>query len=124
MTYPDFENQIIFLKNSVSPETQLNTFTVKQWYEIYFKFYEKEQLEKVFRWMAETGIQPLLKNILESIEQYYGYQLHREIEKARKIVEQAKLEKVDYKNGIPELTKYLDRPQKQAWDYVMKEEKK
>lgn len=121
MIYKQFEELIIFLKNSVNPDYQLNKKTIEIWHKEYFQFYEYEQLNKVFKHMAENEVQPILKNILENIVKFYGFLLHEEVVKANKIYEQSLKEGIEtQENNIPILSLNLDRPQRQAWNWVVK----
>lgn len=121
MIYKQFEDLIIFLKNSVNPDYQLNKRTIEIWYKEYFQYYEEEQLKKVFKHMAENETQPILKNILENIVKFYGFLLHEEVNKAQKIYDQAIKENAEVgENNIPVLSLNLDRPQRQAWNWVVK----
>jgi len=114
LKYPEFEELTIILKNSVNPSQQLNPRTIKFWWDEYFKFYEVERLKKVFKFLAESGTELTLKNLLGAVEEFYGYLLHKEVEKANKIKEYGKVGK-DINN--------LDIPCREATEYLKGEKK-
>jgi len=93
MLYKDFEELIIFWRNSVASEKQLQRNMLETWYEQYFQYYSKDRLKKVILFLSENGIEVTLQKILVASKEMFGYLLHEEIEKAKKIKEYKKLKK-------------------------------
>jgi hypothetical protein len=123
MTFDKFKDLIIFLKNSLNPSINLNERTVKTWYDLYFKYYEEERVEKVFKHLARSGQELTLQNIVDSFVEFEGYFLPDEVEKCIKIIKQAKVEgKKIRENFYPILKETYDLPLAEAWELAFKKE--
>lgn len=109
MLYKDFEELVVFWKNSVKPEMQIQRHTLELWYEEYFQYYSKERLKKVILFLAENGLEVTLQKILLATKETFGYLLHEEIKKA-KLIREYKKKKQDYSD--------LPIPCQEAIDYL------
>lgn len=121
ISFSQFQELVIKTKNSISPTLNLHSGTVQAWYNIYFRFYELEDLEKVFMSLAETGGELTLKNLLDKCKEWYGYNLHEEVAHCLKIMEQAKTEGKEIRiNMYPKLKTNYRIPRSYAWETAFK----
>lgn len=93
MLYKDFEELIIFWKNSVKTDMPLQRRMLEMWYEEYFQYYAKERLKKVILYLAQEGVEVTLNKILVACKETFGYLLHEEVAKAKMIKEYKKFRK-------------------------------
>lgn len=112
MDYATFRE--IFIGNK--PPTLMNV-PLSYWYNNYFKWYEKKELEKVFQSIAEDGTEWTLNNIFKRIKEYYSSLIHKELEKAADIL----VDFPEWKDAtkFPQTKKPL--PVKRAWELKLKE---
>jgi len=116
MTYKKF---IELLKNTKPISYQLPASKAEYWFNKYFKYYKDSELEKVFNYLEENGMDFNLFNIFETIKEFYSVLLHEEIEKASFLLERAKKKKLKLTENPPDIG--LPLPVKRAWKYVRKD---
>ncbi len=116
MTYDEFQELMVIYKNSVTPEIELKAPTVKYWYEHYFKFYEKEVFEKCINQLIKDRVRPVLVDMLQGFKEFYGYNLHEEVEKSLNIMKQAETEQIKVSERVyPKLKDNYSLPISDAW---------
>jgi len=122
LKYDEFKDLIIFLKNSISPTLSLNEKTIKLWHEMYFRYYDRGRLEKVFKFLAENGEEFTLVNIKNTFIEFFGYFLPTQVEYCLKIMSRAKQEGVKVKkDSYPLLKDKYDLPLAEAWEIAFNE---
>ena len=86
MTKAIFKQLIIRTRDSINPSVKIPSTTVDFWFDKYFKFYDKETLERIFDYIGGThDYWPSINKILDIFREFgYNPPLHEQIELMKK----------------------------------------
>ena len=98
-----YQKFIDLLKLTKPTSYQLPAAKAKYWFDSYFKYYEVKELQKVFSFMEEQGMDFNLHIIFSVIEEFYGVLLHQEVKKAYVLLNKAKKQNIKLTDNPPDL---------------------
>lgn len=81
-----FRQLIVRTRDSINPATKISGQTVDFWFEKYFKYYERESLERIFDFIGEHhDYWPSISKILNIFKEFgYNPPLHEQIASIKK----------------------------------------
>ena len=127
MKFEEFKKLIICYKAAITGESSFSVDIARFWYNKYFKYYDAEELDKVFDYLIKSANQYTkfrIADIFNGIIEFYGFLLHEEVDRCREIIKEAKKNKIYFDTAtLPKISFNYSVPNKRAWLIALKEEK-